>query len=53
VKRPLERLSHRWENNGKIHFQEVGCRAWNGIYLDEDMDRWLAPVYAAINLHLP
>jgi len=31
----------------------VGCRAWNGIYLADDMDRWLALVNPAMNLHLP
>jgi hypothetical protein len=36
-----------------MHIQEVGCKAWNGIYLTEDTDRWLALVNAAMNLHLP
>jgi len=36
-----------------MHIQEVGYRAWNGIYLAEDMDRWLALVNATMNFYLP
>jgi hypothetical protein len=30
-KRPLGRPRHRWENNVKIDFQEVGWGAWTGF----------------------
>jgi hypothetical protein len=29
-KKPLGRLSHRWEDNIKIDLQEVGCETWTG-----------------------
>jgi hypothetical protein len=32
-KKPLERLSHRWEDNIKIYLQEVGCGTLTGLML--------------------
>ena len=29
-KRPLGRPRHRWEDNIKMDFQEVGCGVWTG-----------------------
>ena len=29
-KRPFGRPRHRWEDNIKMDFQEVGCGAWTG-----------------------
>jgi hypothetical protein len=29
-KRPPGRPKHRWEDNIKMHLQEVGCRGWTG-----------------------
>jgi hypothetical protein len=36
----------RWENNIKMHFQEVGC----GQGLDHYRDRWEARVNAAMTV---
>jgi len=30
-KRPLGNARHRWEDNNKMDFQEVGWRAWTGL----------------------
>jgi hypothetical protein len=30
-KRPLGRPRCRWEDNGKVDLQEVGCGAWTGL----------------------
>ena len=29
--RPLGRHRHRWEDNIKVDFQEMGCGAWTGL----------------------
>jgi hypothetical protein len=52
-KRPLGRPRHRWENNIKMVFQELG---WWDIYwlgLAHDRDRWRALVNAVMNLQVP
>jgi len=41
-KRPLGR--HRWENNIKMHLQEVGCGGMDWIKLAQVRDRWQALV---------
>ena len=43
-KRPLGRPRHRWEDNIKMDFQEVGCRGLDWIKLAQYMDRWQALV---------
>jgi len=30
-RRQFGRLRHRWEDNIKMNFQEVGWRAWKGV----------------------
>ena len=52
-KRPLERLSRRWEDNIKMYLQEVGCGDMDWIELAEDRDRWWAFVNALMNLRFP
>ena len=52
-KRPLGRLSRRWEDNIKMGLQEVGCEGMDLIELAEDRDRWLALVNAVMNLRVP
>jgi len=44
--RPLGRPRHRWEDNIKMHFQEVGCGAWTG-------SSWQELVNAVMNLRIP
>jgi len=38
-KRPLGRSWLRWEDIIKMHFQEVGCKCMDWIYLAQDRDR--------------
>jgi len=52
-KRPLGRPRHRWEDNIKMEFQEVGCGSVNWIELAQDRDRWWALVKAVMNLRVP
>jgi len=49
-KRPLGRLSRRWEDNIKIDLQEVGRRGMDWIELAQDRTGWRALVNAVMNL---
>ena len=51
-KKPLRRPRRRWEDNIKIHLQEVGCGKRDWIELAEDRDRWRALVNAVMNLRV-
>ena len=52
-KRPLGRPRHRWEDNIKLDFQEVGwwCVDWFDVAHDRDM--WRALVNAVMNFWVP
>jgi len=52
-KRPLGRPRRRWEDNIKLHIQEVGCGGMDWIELAQDRDRWRALVNAVMNLRVP
>jgi hypothetical protein len=52
-KRPLRRPRRRWEDNIKMHLQEVGCGGVDWIELDQARDRWRALVNAVMNLRVP
>jgi len=52
-KRPLGRSRHRWEDNIKIDFQEVGCGGIDWITLVQDGDRWPELVNAVMNHRVP
>jgi len=52
-KSPLGRPRHRWEDNIKMNYQEVGCGAMDWIDLAEARDRWRALVNAVKNLRAP
>jgi hypothetical protein len=51
--RPLGRPRHRWEDNIKMDFQEVGCGGMDWIDLDQNRDRRRAFVNAAIKFRVP
>jgi 3-oxoacyl-ACP reductase-like protein len=53
VKRPLGSPKHRWEDNIKADFQEVGCGDMDWIELAQNRDRRRALVIAIINLRVP
>jgi len=48
-KGPLGRPRHRWEDNIKMDFQEVGFGCMDWIELAQDRDRWRALVTAVMN----
>ena len=52
-KRPLGRNRRRWEDNIKMHLQEVGCGGLNWIDLALDRERCLALVNAVMNFRVP
>jgi hypothetical protein len=49
----LGRPRHRWEDNIKMHLQEVGCGGVDWIEVAQDRDRWRAVVNAVMNLGVP
>jgi hypothetical protein len=51
-KRPLSRPRHRWEDNIKTGFQEVGCGGTDWIELAKDRDRWRTLMDTVINLRV-
>ena len=51
--RPLGRPRRRWEDNFKMHLQEVGCEGMNWIELAQCRDRWRALVNAVMSLRVP
>jgi hypothetical protein len=52
-KRPLEKPRRRWEDNNKMHLQEVGCAGMDWIELARDRNRCRALVTAVMNFQVP
>jgi len=52
-KRPLGKPRHRWEDNIKMAFQEVGGGFGEWMELAQDRDRWCALVSTVINFRVP
>jgi len=52
-KRQLGRSRHRWEDNIKMDFWEVGCGGMDWIELAQERDRWRAFVNAVTKLRIP
>jgi len=52
-KRPLGRFRHRWVENIKMDFQEVGFGGMDWIELAQDRDRWWGLVNEVIYLRVP
>jgi hypothetical protein len=52
-KRSLGGSRHRWEDNIKMDFQEVGCEGMDWIGVVQDRDRWRALVNEVMNLRVP
>jgi hypothetical protein len=53
VKRPLGRPRHRWEDNIKMDFREIGIDVANWIKLAQDRVQWRACVNTVMNLRFP
>jgi hypothetical protein len=51
--RPLGRPRRRWEDNIKMHVQEVGGARGDWMELAQDRDRWRALVSTVKNLRVP
>jgi hypothetical protein len=49
----IERPRHRWEENIKMDFQEVGRGGMDWIVLAGNRDRWRALVNAEMNIRVP
>jgi hypothetical protein len=47
------RPRRRWEDNIKMHLQEVGCGSIVSIDLIQDRNRWRTLVNAVMNLRVP
>jgi hypothetical protein len=52
-KRPLGRPRHRWVDNIKIEFREVGWGGMDWIDVFQDRDQWRALVNMVMNLRVP
>jgi hypothetical protein len=52
-KRPLGRPRHRWEDNIRMHLQEMGCGGMDWIGLAQDRDRWRALVNEVMIIRVP
>jgi hypothetical protein len=52
-KRPLGRPRHRWEDNIKMDFGEIGIGGANWIRLAQDRVQWWAFVNTMMNLWVP
>jgi len=52
-KRPLGRPRHRWEDNIKMDFQEVGGGHGDWMELAQDRDRWRALVGTVRDFRVP
>jgi hypothetical protein len=52
-KRPLGRPRHRWEDNIKIHLQQLGWGCGDWMVLAQDRDRWRALVSTVMKFRVP
>ena len=52
-RRPLGRPRRRWEDNIRMHLQEVGLGYEDSIGLAQDRDRWRALVSAVRKFRVP
>ena len=52
-KTPLGRPRRRWEDNIRLHLEEIGINAGNWVDSAQDRNYWRALVNAALNLWVP
>jgi hypothetical protein len=52
-KRPLSRPRHRWEDNIKMDFRDIGIDVANWIRVVQDRFQWRAFVSLVMNLRVP
>jgi hypothetical protein len=53
VQTSLGRHRHRWEDNIKMDFKEIGWKDMGSKYLAHDTGQWLALVVTVINRRVP
>ena len=52
-KRPFGRPRRRWEDNIRMHLEEIVINAGNSVDSAQDMNYWRALVNVALNLRVP
>jgi hypothetical protein len=52
-KEPLGRPKYRWEDDIKMHLQEMGCGVVHWTELAQDSDRWRGLVNVVMNSQAP
>ena len=52
-RRPLGRPRHRWVDNIRVDFQEMGCWCFDWIGLAQDRDGLCTLVSAVTNIRVP
>jgi hypothetical protein len=52
-KRPLGRLTHKWEDKILMAFREMWSECMDWIHLAQDREQWLAVVNKVMNLRVP
>ena len=52
-KRPLGRPKHRWKDNVRMYFKEIGINTRNWVDSAQDRDYWRSLVNAALNFQVP
>jgi hypothetical protein len=52
-RRPLGRLTRKWEVNIRMDLREVGCGWVDWMELTQDRDRWRALLSAVMNFWVP
>jgi hypothetical protein len=50
---PLGRRRHRWEDNIKMNFREIGWGGMDWNDLAQDRDQWRAVVNTVMNFRVP
>jgi hypothetical protein len=52
-KRLLGRPRHRWKDNVRIHFREIGWEGVDWMHMVEDRDQWQAVMNVVMNFWVP
>jgi hypothetical protein len=52
-KKPLGRPRHRWKDNIRMDFKEIGWEGVDWMHLVQDRDQWRALVNTIMNLRVP
>ena len=50
--KPTEKPKHRWENDSRMNFKEIGVKARNWVHSTQNRDYWKGLVKAALHLRV-